>query len=88
MFVLVARRVFSKRTDWPTKTNALADLRAEHPDALDLTNANPSSVGFVYGDGVYELIPVYGRQPYRLAQHLARLQYSLDGIRLANPRGP
>ncbi len=41
--------------------------------------------GFIYGDGVYELIPVYHRQPYRLPQHLARLQRSLDGIRLANP---
>ena len=41
--------------------------------------------GFIYGDGVYELIPVYHRQPYRLRQHLARLQRSLDGIRLANP---
>ncbi|MBK7469510.1 MAG: D-amino acid aminotransferase [Betaproteobacteria bacterium] len=41
--------------------------------------------GFIYGDGVYELIPVYRRQPYRMAQHLARLQHSLDGIRLANP---
>ena len=41
--------------------------------------------GFIYGDGVYELIPVYGRQPFRLPQHLARLQRSLDGIRLANP---
>lgn len=41
--------------------------------------------GFIYGDGVYELIPVYGREPYRLPQHLARLQRSLDGIRLANP---
>jgi D-alanine transaminase len=41
--------------------------------------------GFVYGDGVYELIPVYAREPYRLPQHLARLQRSLDGIRLANP---
>jgi D-alanine transaminase len=41
--------------------------------------------GFVYGDGVYELIPVYRRQPYRMAQHLARLQHSLDRIRLANP---
>jgi D-alanine transaminase len=40
--------------------------------------------GFIYGDGVYELIPVYHRQPYRLPQHLARLQRSLDGIRLAN----
>ena len=41
--------------------------------------------GFIYGDGVYELVPVYGRRPYRLPQHLARLQRSLDGIRLANP---
>ena len=41
--------------------------------------------GFIYGDGVYELIPVYGREPFRLAQHLARLQRSLDGIRLPNP---
>ena len=41
--------------------------------------------GFIYGDGVYELIPVYHRQPFRMAQHLARLQHSLDGIRLANP---
>jgi len=41
--------------------------------------------GFIYGDGVYELIPVYGRRPFRLTHHLARLQRSLDGIRLANP---
>jgi D-alanine transaminase len=41
--------------------------------------------GFIYGDGVYELIPVYSRKPFRLKQHLARLQRSLDGIRLANP---
>ena len=41
--------------------------------------------GFIYGDGVYELIPVYRRRPFRLPQHLTRLQHSLDGIRLANP---
>ncbi len=41
--------------------------------------------GFIYGDGVYELIPVYLRTPFRMRQHLARLQRSLDGIRLANP---
>ena len=41
--------------------------------------------GFIYGDGVYELIPVYGREPFRLPHHLARLQRSLDGIGLANP---
>jgi len=41
--------------------------------------------GFIYGDGVYELIPVYRRKAFRLPQHLARLQHSLDGIRLENP---
>ena len=41
--------------------------------------------GFIFGDGVYEVIPVYSRHPFRLEEHLLRLQYSLDGIRLANP---
>ena len=41
--------------------------------------------GFIFGDGVYEFVPVYRRRPFRLQQHLARLQHSLDGIRLANP---
>ena len=43
--------------------------------------------GFLFGDGVYEVIPVYSRRPFRLASHLRRLQGSLDGIRLANPHG-
>ena len=41
--------------------------------------------GFIFGDGVYEVIPVYSRHPFRLAEHLQRLRHSLDGIRLANP---
>ncbi len=44
--------------------------------------------GFLFGDGVYEVIPVYDRQPFRLHAHLQRLQASLDGIRLANPHSP
>jgi len=43
--------------------------------------------GFVFGDGVYELVPVYSNKPFRLDDHLRRLQGSLDGIRLANPHG-
>jgi D-alanine transaminase len=43
--------------------------------------------GFLFGDGVYEVIPVYSRRPFRLEQHLQRLQKSLDGIQLANPHG-
>src|SRR5689334_24460548 len=41
--------------------------------------------GFIYGDGVYEVIPVYRRRPFRMPQHLSRLSRSLEGIRLANP---
>jgi D-alanine transaminase len=41
--------------------------------------------GFIFGDGVYEVVPVYSRRPFRLAEHLARLQASLDAIRIANP---
>lgn len=41
--------------------------------------------GFIFGDGVYEVIPVYSRKAFRLEHHLARLQDSLNGIRLNNP---
>ena len=41
--------------------------------------------GFIFGDGVYEVIPVYSRRAFRLPEHLRRLQHSLDGIKLANP---
>jgi len=43
--------------------------------------------GFVFGDGIYELVPVYSKKPFRLDEHLRRLQGSLDGIRLASPHG-
>ena len=36
--------------------------------------------GFLFGDGVYEVIPVYRRQPFYLEAHLNRLQKSCDGI--------
>lgn len=41
--------------------------------------------GFLFGDGAYEVIPVYSRRPFRLPEHLLRLRHTLDGIRLANP---
>lgn len=41
--------------------------------------------GFVFADGVYEVIPAYGGHLFRLEQHLQRLDNSLAGIRLANP---
>ena len=41
--------------------------------------------GFIFGDGVYEVIPVYSRHPFRLAEHLVRFQHSFDSIRIKNP---
>lgn len=41
--------------------------------------------GFIFGDGVYEVIPVYSGHPFRLTEHLRRLRQSLAAIRLANP---
>ncbi len=41
--------------------------------------------GFIFGDGVYELIPVYSRVPFRLDEHLQRLERSLAETRIRNP---
>ncbi len=41
--------------------------------------------GFIFGDGVYEVVPVYGGKPFRFAQHMARLDRSLAELRIANP---
>ena len=41
--------------------------------------------GFIFGDGVYEVLPVYAGQPFRFAQHMARLDRSLAELRIANP---
>lgn len=52
-------------------------LRDAHISVLDR--------GFIFGDGVYEVIPVYGGRHFRLPQHLERLNNSLQAIRLKNP---
>jgi len=41
--------------------------------------------GFLFGDGVYEVIPVYGGTLFRLEEHLQRLDHSLAGVRITNP---
>lgn len=41
--------------------------------------------GFIFGDGVYEVIPAYGGKLFRLDEHLQRLQNSLDAVRIPNP---
>lgn len=42
--------------------------------------------GFIFGDGIYEVVPVYGGRAFRWPQHLARLSRSLAKVGIANPR--
>lgn len=41
--------------------------------------------GFIFGDGVYEVIPVFSGQAFRLAEHLVRLANSLEAVHIKNP---
>jgi D-alanine transaminase len=41
--------------------------------------------GFIFGDGVYEVVPVYSKVPFRLEEHLARLERSLGAVSIRNP---
>ena len=54
---------------------------------LPLSEAKVSVLdrGFIFGDGVYEVIPAYGGKALRFEHHMQRLQNSLDAIRISNP---
>jgi D-alanine transaminase len=41
--------------------------------------------GFIFGDGIYEVVPVYAGKPFRFAEHMGRLGRSLNELRIPNP---
>ncbi|MEO5606737.1 MAG: D-amino acid aminotransferase [Polaromonas sp.] len=41
--------------------------------------------GFIFGDGLYEVVPAYGGKLFRFKQHMARLERNLAELRIANP---
>lgn len=41
--------------------------------------------GFIFGDGIYEVVPVYGGRLFRFDQHMVRLTRSLKETRIRNP---
>jgi D-alanine transaminase len=65
----------------------MSDIAYLNGEFLPLDQAKVSVLdrGFIFGDGVYEVIPVYSRRAFRLPEHLRRLQHSLDSVRIANP---
>jgi D-alanine transaminase len=56
-------------------------------DYLPLAEArvSPLDRAFLFGDAVYEVLPIYASRPFRLREHLDRLNRSLAGIRMAPP---
>ena len=54
---------------------------------LPLSQAHVSVLdrGFIFGDGVYDVAPVYGRRLFRFDEHIARLHRSLDKLRIPHP---
>ncbi|MFA5983968.1 MAG: aminotransferase class IV [Methylococcaceae bacterium] len=52
---------------------------------LDQAKISVLDRGFLFGDGVYEVIPAYGGKFFHFKEHLLRLDNSLSGIRLTNP---
>ena len=56
-------------------------------ELLPLSQAKVSVLdrGFIFGDGIYEVVPVYGGRLFRFDEHMARLNRSLSKLRIANP---
>ncbi|MCK4866063.1 MAG: D-amino acid aminotransferase [Gammaproteobacteria bacterium] len=52
---------------------------------LDEAKISVLDRGFIFGDGVYEVIPAYGAKALRFEHHMQRLQDSLDAVRISNP---
>jgi D-alanine transaminase len=59
-------------------------LNGEYLPLLE-ARISPLDRGFLYADGVYEVMPVYAGRPFRFSAHFERLERSLAGIRMADP---
>jgi D-alanine transaminase len=52
---------------------------------FEAARISPFDRGFLFGDGAYEVMPVYAGRPFRAAAHCARLTRSLAAIRMEDP---
>ncbi len=55
--------------------------------ALDEARVPVLDRGFMFGDGIYEVVPVYRRRLFRFDEHMLRLERSLAAVRIPNPHG-
>ena len=71
----------------PTLPDSLCYLNGQF-GPLSETSVSVLDRGFIFGDGVYEVVPVYARRLFRFDEHMARLSRSLAKLRIANPHAP
>ncbi len=67
-----------------TLPDTLCYLNGEYTP-LDQAKVSVLDRGFIFGDGIYEVVPVYGRRLFRFDEHMARLERSLTKLRIPNP---
>lgn len=68
----------------PSLPDSLCYLNGEYT-ALKDAKISVLDRGFIFGDGVYEVVPCYAGKLFRFAQHMARLDRSLAELRISNP---
>jgi len=64
-----------------TDPNSIVYLNGEYQRLAD-AKISVLDRGFIFGDGIYDVVPVYAGKPFRMAAHLARLQRNLKILRL------
>ena len=67
-----------------TLPDTLCYLNGEY-SPLHLAKVSVLDRGFIFGDGIYEVVPAYGGRLFRFDEHMARLNRSLSKLRITNP---
>ncbi len=68
----------------PILPDTLCYLNGEYTALAD-AKVSVLDRGFVFGDGIYEVVPAYGGRLFRFEAHMARLERSLGKVRIGNP---
>ena len=70
--------------DAPILPNSLCYLNGDFSPVCD-AKVSVLDRGFIFGDGVYEVLPAYGGRIFRFTEHMDRLDRSLAELRIRNP---
>ena len=76
--------IFMTLTATPDLPDTICYLNGDYTPLKD-AKISVLDRGFIFGDGVYEVLPAYAGQLFRFAHHMARLDRSLAELRIPNP---